>query len=478
MPLLNYPYWLYPTVLMLYWVIVGVCIVSVLRSNRNPVNALIWVLAMMFLPVVGVICYIYFGRSLRLRLISRKRKRKLLSRRPSVLRGQQRHEMECEVNALARLTRKMNGTGIYYGNNVEVFTEGAEKFEALKADLMSAVESINLEYYIFRDDNLGTEIANILCAKAREGVKVRVLYDHVGSFTVKSRFFTKMRNSGVEAHPFFRVTFPTLANRVNWRNHRKIVIIDNKIGYIGGMNIADRYMGKAGKKKQVWRDTHLRLTGPAVAGLYYAFAIDWNYTGKCLLPALKTMPEPLRAHGVDAQIITGGPNDEHTGIANVFFRAIANAHRCVYIQTPYFLPPEALLKALETAAQSGVDVRVIIPRHSDSHLLNFATYSYIFQCLRAGIKIYMYEKGMLHSKNLIVDDDIVITGSANFDFRSFECNFEADIILYGKEPNVQFRNIFFNDLADSTKITLSRWRHRPAPQRMFESLVRLLAPIL
>lgn len=474
---LGFPYWLYATLLIIYWLIVGSCIVSVLRSNRNPVNALIWIIALLFLPIAGVLFFIYFGRSVRLRLISHKRKRKLLSLRPKLTKQRETVPIDSNFRSIAKLTQKLSGSCVYPGNTIDLFFDGKQKFDKLKEDLLAAKHSINLEYYIFSDDKLGTEIAAILCQKAQEGVKVRVLYDHVGSFTVKTRFFTKMRRAGVEAHPFFRVTFPTLANRVNWRNHRKVIIIDEKIGYIGGMNIADRYIQGIANGK-IWRDTHIRITGPAVAGLYYTFAIDWNFNGNCLMPPLKTLPDLKTDNGVDVQIITGGPNDEHTHIANIFFRIITNAKKHVYIETPYFLPPEPLLKALETAAQSGVDVRIIIPRHSDSTMLNLATYSYVHQCLKAGIKIYMYEKGMLHSKNVIIDNDFVTTGSANFDFRSFECNFEVNMLLYGEETNRKFRNMFFQNISDSTKITISEWKTRPAPQRMLESLVRLFAPIL
>ena len=316
-------------------------------------------------------------------------------------------------------------------------------------------------------------------AKAHEGVEVRVTYDHVGSFTINAAFFQRMRREGVDAHAFLRITLTQIVNRLNWRNHRKLVVVDGRVGYIGGMNIADRYVtGARGSKP--WRDTHLRITGPAVAGLCHTFSIDWNFMRRELLTLPIPALDPQAANpGSDlVQVLPSGPTGKWSNIMSVFLKAIADAQHCVYVQTPYFLPNDALLKALQTSALSGVDVRLMLPRSTDSRLLRLAAGSYLKECLLAGIKVYFYEPVMMHSKVVIVDDDFATTGSTNFDFRSFEHNFECNVLVYGKEFNQRMKNVFLADQRKSTRLILSHWRRRPLVVKAAESLVRLMGPIL
>lgn len=380
------------------------------------------------------------------------------------------------------LGKSLTGAQFHGENTVEVFTSGKEKFDALERDLLEAKESINLQYYIFAGDDTGNKIANVLKEKARSGVKVRVIYDHVGSFSVRSRFFKDMQAAGVLAYPFFKVTFPQLATRVNWRNHRKLCIIDNKIGYIGGMNIADRYID--GGNFDVWRDTHLRITGPAVDALNYSFAVDWNFTtGELIELSSNHSDHERNAHssavkGVGAQVLTNGPTSQWHAVEMAFHKAILNAQRRVYIQTPYFLPTEGLLNALQTAALAHVDVRIMIPEASDSKMLTYASASYIKECLRSNIKVYMYKAGMLHAKMLIVDDEMVSIGSTNFDFRSFEYNFEANIFCYSKEFNARMLEVFKNDLKDCERVNAYQWNKRSLWRKACESFLRLLSPVL
>lgn len=286
-----------------------------------------------------------------------------------------------------------------------------------------------------------------------------------------------MRRLGIDSHPFFRVTFRKLANRINWRNHRKIAVIDGKIGYIGGMNIADRYVETAADGR-IWRDTHLRVEGPVIESMMYSFAIDWNF----LRPDADVQPITLMKYDepgdVDMQLVTSGPIDKWNNLVICFQQAIASARKRIYIQTPYFLPTDALLKALQGAALSGVDVRIMIPEYTDSVLLGYGSRSYIDDCLKAGVKVYLFTPGMLHAKTMIIDDDFVTTGSVNFDFRSFENNFEANLMIYSESVNRKMRDIFFHDLSSCRKLTLSRWRSRPRVSRMIEALVRLFSPIL
>ncbi len=303
------------------------------------------------------------------------------------------------------------------------------------------------------------------------------MHDHDGSFSANNRLFKRMKNGGVDTHPFFKVTFPQLANRINWRNHRKIAVIDCEIGYIGGMNIADRYLG--GKNSgEVWRDTHFRVKGDIVESLIYSFAIDWNFLKKqAELP--KTNFKAAETTGnAGVQLVTGGPTESWNNLSLVFLRAISSAKRSVYIQTPYFLPTDGLFTALQAAALAKIDVRIMMPEHTDSVLLHYASFSYVTQCLKAGIKVYLYEPGMLHAKTMIVDDEFVTAGSANFDFRSFENNFESNLLIYDAEINRKMRDIFFEDLKYCRKLNLSEWKKRPITQRLLESILRLVSPIL
>lgn len=472
-------FWGQIAILVVYAVTIVSCIVVVLSENRNPIRSLAWVIALMFLPGVGLVFYLFFGRSLKgQHMISRHNKRRILSRLRPPRVNLDAQDLTGEERNIIKLSRTLCSSFYTVNNEIRIFTIGADKFAALKHDLRSARRSIYLQYYIFSDDELGQEIADILIAKAREGLEVKVIYDHVGSFSARNRFFRRMAENGVETHPFFRVTFPQLANRINWRNHRKIVVIDSEIGYIGGMNVANRYE-KGTDDGRAWRDTHFRLRGDIVESLAYSFLIDWNFKNPEARITPPQMPREDKIHNsVGMQLITSGPLNDYDNIALCFLKAISGATRTVYIQTPYFLPTDGLLHALEAAALSGVDVRIMIPRKSDSRMLRYASFSYITQCLKAGIKVYLYNPGMLHAKAMIIDDSFVTAGSANFDFRSFENNFECNLLIYDREVNRRMRDIFFSDMERCTKIRYATWRRRPRLQRTWESIVRLVSPIL
>lgn len=469
--------WAREIVFLLYGVTIVSIIVIVVSENRNPVKSLAWVTVLLLLPMFGIVLYLFFGRNIQnQRKLSRRNRRRLKKRAPRSNISFRDLDLSDESLQQIRLAHSLAGAQVYTGNAVEVYTSGAEKFKRLKADLLAAKRYINLEYYIFENDRIGSEIAEILIEKALAGVKVRVIYDHVGSFSVKTRFFKKMRKAGIEVYPFFEVTFPQLGTRINWRNHRKMCIIDGEIGYIGGINIADRYID-GGRKFASWRDTHVRVEGAIVSALQFSFAIDWHFMGQELIDEDMSGQHEMPGN-VTAQLLTSGPTSQWSNISLMFHKAICNAKRRIYIQTPYFLPTDALLKGLVTAALAGVDVRILMPRHSDSRMIDNASASYITECLRAGIKIYFYEAGMLHSKLIIVDDDFVTIGSTNFDFRSFEHNFEGNLFFYSREFNEQMVNIYRNDLRNSTRILPEQWKRRPLYRRAVESMVRLLSPIL
>ena len=469
----------YNVILVLYFLTVLAVIVLVLSENRNPVKSMAWVLVLVLLPVVGLVIYLIFGRNLKgMSLISRSHLRELRRLGDYSSEVESAGDLSEDSHQLISLAGKLAVPHLFVGNGVEVFTTGQDKFDALKRDIQAAQDYIHIQYFIIEEDTTGMELINLLIAKAREGVKVRVLYDYVGSFYMRPKVLKQMREACIEVHAFLELTLMTFAFRVNWRNHRKIVVIDGKVGYVGGMNIADRYV--IGDKKWLpWRDTHLRISGEAVAAMQYSFAIDWDFTTHELLtsPTMHYTAEPASPDYM-MQMMASGPANRWNNISFVFLKAITLAKHCVYIQTPYFLPSDSLLKALQSGALAGVDVRLMIPRQSDSSMLRLATGSYMKECLLSGIKIYLYEPTVLHAKVVIVDDEFVTTGSTNFDFRSFEHNFEFNALIYSKELNQKMKDIFVADMEQCSRLVLSKWKQRPLSQKALESVVRLISPIL
>lgn len=471
-------FWISLTLTVIYFVVIFSSVVVVLTENKNPIRAISWTLALLFLPVIGVVFYLFFGRGLKGQaLVSRKVRRKLLSRSRASQRNFANTGFDEDEIHKIKLAHNLCHAHLDPGNAVEIFTDGPSKFRRLKYDILNAKEFIYIQYYIYSDDRIGNELLELLAQKAKEGIDVKILYDHVGSFSTPNSFFRRMRQLGIDAHPFFRVTFRKLANRINWRNHRKISVIDGKIGYIGGMNVADRYVDVQ-PDGRIWRDTHLRVRGPIIESMLYSFSIDWNFLRPDNEVQTMAPSEYVKAGDIPMQLVTSGPVDRWNNLVLCFQSAIASARKRIYIQTPYFLPTDALLKALQGASLSGVDVRIMIPEHTDSVMLGYGSRSYIDDCIKAGIKIYLYLPGMLHAKTMIVDDKFVTTGSVNFDFRSFENNFEANLMIYSESFNRQMRDIFFNDLRHCRKITKSKWSRRPRSKKLLESLVRLFSPIL
>lgn len=469
--------WIYYTLMTIYAITVIVILCVIVSENRNPVKSLAWVTVLILLPLVGVVLYLFFGRSIKnTRMISRRNRRRLRRAERTALSEANERTLSPEARQQIRLAKSLESAEYYPGNDIKVYTDGASKFEALIDDLSKAKRYINLQYYIILDDEIGTRVADVLIERARAGVAVHVIYDNVGSLNTHRRYFKRMRAAGIELYPFFKVSFPPFGTRINWRNHRKICVIDGEVGYIGGMNIADRYI-TGGKNFDSWRDTHLRLVGPAVASLQYSFAVDWNFMGQPLLDDSVQQDDPAPGD-MGVQLITSGPTAQWSNIAMMFHKSIANARHRVYIQTPYFLPTEGLLKALQTAALARVDVRIMMPRRTDSRLLQYASFSYIAECLRAGIKIYLYNPGMMHAKTLIVDDEIASVGSTNFDFRSFEHNFEANLFVYSPRFTQEMAEIFHRDMRQCTRLYQATWARRRRSLKVAESVVRLLSPIL
>jgi cardiolipin synthase len=373
----------------------------------------------------------------------------------------------------------------FKGSEVEVYTDGYQFFPALLSAIAGAKNHIHFDMYIFEDDALGYLIADMLIDKAREGVEVRVIYDNVGCWSVKNEFFERMREEGIEVVTFLPVRFPSFTSKVNYRNHRKLIVIDGVTGFMGGMNIALRYV--KGTNGQPWRDTMVRMTGTGVYALQRAFLIDWYFADRTLLNDRKYYPNRIEAkkHGETMasgsllQIVTSSPVVPYPEIMQGFVWVIHAAKRYVYIETPYFLPTESVLFALKTAAASGIDVRILAPIENDAWFAEWAGRSYLREAVEAGIKVNLYSAGFLHSKLMVCDDNISTCGSTNLDFRSFENNFEANAFFYGKDVALRMKQIFLNDEAQSVPLTSLPHRIRPKfTVRLAESFIRLLAPLM
>lgn len=456
--------------------IIGAIIIIIL-DNRNPVKSLAWILVLVFLPFVGLFLYYFFGRDTRrIRIINKKTYGRMLEKPMAEYLAQQETFLPQNYSRLISLFKNNTHAFPFDGNCVEIFTTGEQMLDSLLSQLKQATKHIHLQFYIFEDDSIGRQVKEVLIQKAREGVEVRVLYDDVGCLHVSNDFYDEMRDAGVEVRAFLEVRFPRFASGVNYRNHRKIVVIDGSVGYIGGMNLADRYV--YGVSWGVWRDTHILIRGKAIHGLQTIFLLDWYFVNGTLLTDVNYFPTQENVGGSLIQIVAGSPIGPWRGIMQGVVMSIALARRYLYIQTPYFMPTESVRMAMTTAAVSGVDVRLMIPRRADSWLVNMASRSYLRDMLQAGVKVYFYEKGFLHAKLLVSDDMLSSVGSANIDFRSFEHNFEANAFIYDEETTRKLRDIFLIDQKDCVQITLKTWKKRPWYNKFSESLVRLLSPLL
>lgn len=449
----------------------------VILDNRNPVKTLAWILVLTFLPVVGLVFYIFFGRSTRHeRIISRKGYSRLTKRPMQEYQAQASIQNPDETPPLVHLFRNTAQALPFAGNRTKVYTDGLSKLQALIRALYAAKHHIHLEYYIIEDDPVGRLVRDVLVDKAREGVEVRVLYDDVGCWHVPNRFYEEMLEAGIEVRGFLKVRFPRFTSKVNYRNHRKLAIVDGRIGFIGGMNLAMRYM--KGVPWGCWRDTHVCLQGKAVYGLQTAFLTDWYLVDRTLLTSALYFPPMDNSGSSVVQIVTSDPVGTWKDIMLGLTMAIASAKRYCYIQTPYFLPTEPILSALQTAALAGVDVRLMLPERADNRITHLGSCSYIADVLKAGVKVYFYQKGFLHSKLFVADDSLASVGSTNMDFRSFEHNFEANAFFYDTETALQLKHIFLQDQKLCTHLSVKEWQKRPWRRRAAESAIRLLAPLL
>ncbi len=470
-----------------HWLIfiVYVCVVlgtmlTVLMDNRQPAKTMAWVMVLIFIPVVGIVLYFFFGQNTRKeKFISRQSMDQLTKRSMLEFAEQQNLVLPEEHSVLINLFKTQNWALPFKNNTTDILTDGTDFFISLLRDIGQATHHIHLETYIICDDPLGRLLADALADKARQGVEVRFIYDDVGCWNVPNSFFEQMRNAGIDVHAFMPVKFPAFTSKVNYRNHRKLCVIDGKIGYIGGMNVAMRYV--KGSNGRAWRDTHMRIRGGAVYGIQRAFLVDWFFvdrtlvTNRCYYPML----DGSINNDCIMQVVTSSPISPWPEMMQGYVRILLEAKRYVYMETPYFLPTEPVMFAMRTAALAGVDVRLMVPLHSDAKFVEWASRPYIQEAADSGVKVYLYKVGFNHSKLLVSDDSLSTCGSTNIDFRSFENNFESNVFIYDSGMAQRVKAVFIGDMKNCVMYgDYMRTRRLSFTHRLWESFVRLFSPLM
>jgi cardiolipin synthase len=462
-------------------------VILVIQQRGDPMKTIAWLMVVTFVPLLGIVLYFFFGKNYRKeKIFSRKEladseQIKLLAQYQPGANADTTYWPDEAVAGKAHIMKMLYNSDkvlLTERNRVKILVNGKVTFERIIAELENAKKHIHLEYYIIEDDNIGNEVRRILIRKAQEGLEVRVIYDDIGCWSLSDEYILSMKNAGIRVFPFMPVRFPYFTNKINYRNHRKIIIIDGKVGFVGGLNIADRYISGS-EELNPWRDTHLKIEGEAVYSLQSVFLLDWYFVSKRNLHDQDRYFPPVDVTDQNLmQIVASGPDSDWASIMQTFFSAIATAKSYIYISTPYFLPNESILTALRTAALSGVDVRMLLPEQSDSKLVSWSSFSYISQLLDAGIKVYLYRRGFTHSKLMMVDDVFCSIGTANMDIRSFDQNFEVNALIYDRRQTVAMRNIFMNDIKGLKSINIDDWYERPRWVVFRESVARLFSPLL
>ncbi len=464
----------------------AVIIVAMLLNRFDPVKTLSWMVVIVLLPYAGIILYLFLGQNYRKRKIYSRKGMRDVTMMDTIGKKQILQLNITDWKHVGKVAEHKNiitlllnnSRALLTGNNrVKVFHNGNTTFAAMKESIAAAKDSIHLLSYIIEDDDIGNEIKNLLIQKSNEGVEVRVLYDDIGSWNLSRRYVNELTAAGIEVHPFARVLLPWLSRTVNYRNHRKILIVDGAVGFLGGINIADRYAD--GGEFSAWRDNHLRIEGHAVHSLQAVFLLDWFFaTKKQPGQRLRYYPPVTITEELYVQIVPSGPDSDWASIMQAYFAAITQAKEHIYIITPYFTPNESILTAIKTASLSGVDVRIILPRKSDAKITYWSTMSYLSELMEAGVKVYLYNKGFNHSKVITVDGSFAAIGSANMDARSFEHNFEITAMIYDKEITAQIETQIAYDIKCSRMVRRPRWERRKTWRKLLEGGARLLSPLL
>lgn len=453
----------------------------VFYEKKTPGVIWAWLLVLFILPGIGFIIYMIFGFDGRkhARFANKaKLDETMLSKFLKKYKDEDEIKYDEENPYISNLIEmNIKGGSFPYrrNNSIKVFHEGASKFAALLDDIENAKSFIHMEYYLMHDDRLGTLIMKALAKKAKEGVEIKLLYDGMGNASNLPHFRRILIKAGGEA----RLFLPPRGIRINYRDHRKIAVIDGKIGYVGGLNIGDEYVSRK-KRFGFWRDSHIRIEGNAVKDLELRFIMDWNFAkADGLTIDDKYFPEAQRQEAdIPMQIISSGPDCKWESIHKNYFKMVADATKNVYIATPYFVPDDSLLVALKTAALSGIDVRIIIPAKPDHPMVYYASLDYMGELLDAGVKCYEYTKGFIHAKVMTMDGVITSMGTANMDIRSFRLNFEINAVIYNKEVTAEFDKQFEIDFKDCREITKELYESRSRFTRFKEAVARLISPLL
>lgn len=463
-----------------YWYLIIASVAVVLLENKNPVRTIAWVLVLIFLPYFGLLLYIVFGRSFkRQSRLSKKMRTQMANCIEAALQQSyhaQSNQLLEKYAPLTQLLKKVANAPILANNEVTYYTKGDILLSSMLADIEKAKHHIHVEYYIIESDETGEAFKNALIKKAQEGLEVRLIYDDLGSWRLKHTTINEMKRAGIQVQSFFKIRFPYFTTKLNYRNHRKIVVIDGHIGYIGGFNVADRYT--KGLEWGIWRDTHIRIDGNGVIGLQSIFQTDWLYMSKQLFKNQAYFPFSQKENDTFIQIVGSGPDREWETIMQGYLHAIMHAKKYIYIQTPYFLPNESITNAIEMASLRGVDVKLIIPFRSDERIAFEASISYMKNILKSGVKVLQYHKGFIHSKTMVIDGELSIIGTANMDLRSFEQNFEVNAFIYNEQKAIELTKIFKHDAKSCKTLTLRKWEKRPKHKKLIQSLARLLSPAL
>ncbi|MEF2968229.1 cardiolipin synthase [Paenibacillus sp. M1] len=456
---------------------------AIFMENRNPSSTVAWILVLALLPVVGLVLYFLLGQNYFKR---RKFDKKAEEDRKSFERiDHNGHMLPRDLSQftpgqqrLLQMAQRIARTPFSMATRTRVLTNGDETFSTLLRELKKARHHIHMEYYIYRADAIGREIQKTLIERAKAGVQVRFMYDAVGSIGLPKSFVKELRDAGAKVGIYGEVRFLALSSRVNYRNHRKIVVIDGNTGFLGGLNVGDEYLSRS-KTYGFWRDTHMLVKGEAVRSMQITFLQDWEYvTGERIMDLEYLSPELEQGCSGAVQVIPSGPDKETSTMKDIFFAMITSAKKSVWLATPYFIPDEDILTALRVAAMSGIDVRILFPAKPDKWLPFLASHSYFPSLLEVGVKIYEYEKGFLHSKLLIADGEVATVGTANMDMRSFHLNFEVNMLLVQSDSVKKIVKDFERDLLSTKVINRKIFMKKRIVVRFMESAARLLSPLL
>lgn len=473
-----------------YVIILVLVCMRIIYDTRSHTKTLAYLVFAIFVPIIGIIFYLLFGTNYR--------KRKLYSKKLSendVLAKNlgedifkyskktfDRSDPEVkEYKELALMLLKDNRSPLTSHNEVKLLVNGEAKFpEVLKA-IEEAKDHIHIEYYIYDDDDIGGEVSEALIKKAKEGVTVRFMYDDFGSRSIRRKMAKRLKGEGIKVFPFYKIIFIAFANRLNYRNHRKILIVDGRIAFVGGINVSDRYVNKE-NPKLFWRDTHVRIEGPGVRYLQYIFLCDWHFCSKEMITPNEKLFPPIaslpKVGNKIVQIASSGPDSDVPTIQFSLLQGINLAEKEVLIATPYFIPGDSIMDSIRAAALGGVIVKLMVPGKSDSKLVNAAARSHYADLLKAGVEVYFYKKGFLHSKTMVIDRKASIVGTANMDYRSFDLNFEVNAIIYDVDFSEELAALFFEDLKECERINPEEWYNRPARIQLLEKTAGLLSPVL